>query len=115
VLRLSEQYLIRAEARARQGDLIGAKDDLNVIRNAAGLGNTIAVTDIAIIDAVLRERRVELFTEYGHRFFDLKRYGTVNAILSLVKPGWEVTDSLLPLPETELLVNPNLLPQNPGY
>lgn len=115
VLRLSEQYLIRAEARARQGDLIGAKEDLNVIRTAAGLGTTTAVTDIAIIDAVLRERRVELFTEYGHRFFDLKRYGTVNAILSLVKPGWEVTDSLLPLPETELLVNPNLLPQNSGY
>ncbi|MFV8374737.1 RagB/SusD family nutrient uptake outer membrane protein [Flavobacterium sp. GSP11] len=115
VLRLAEQYLIRAEARARQGDLIGAKEDLNVIRTTAGLGNTTAVTATAIIDAVLRERRVELFTEYGHRFFDLKRSGTVNAVLSAVKPGWEATDSLLPLPEAELLVNPNLLPQNPGY
>lgn len=115
VLRLSEQYLIRAEARARQGELSGAKEDLNVIRTAAGLGNTTAATDVAIIDAVLRERRVELFAEYGHRFFDLKRYGTVNAVLSVVKRGWEATDSLLPLPETELLVNPNLLPQNPGY
>jgi starch-binding outer membrane protein, SusD/RagB family len=115
VLRLSEQYLIRAEARARQGDLIGAKEDLNVIRNAAGLGNTNAVTVAEIVDAVLRERRVELFTEYGHRFFDLKRFGTVNAVLSTIKPGWEATDSLLPLPETELLVNPNLLPQNHGY
>ena len=115
MLRLSEQYLIRAEARARQGDLIGAKDDLNVIRNAAGLGNTTVATDVAIIDAVLRERRVELFTEYGHRFFDLKRYGKVDSILSVVKPGWDATDILLPLPETELLVNPNLLPQNPGY
>jgi hypothetical protein len=115
VLRLAEQYLIRAEARARQGDLIGAKEDLNIIRKAAGLGNTNAVTAAEIVEAVLRERRVELFTEYGHRFFDLKRSGTVNAVLSTVKPGWEATDSLLPLPETELLVNPNLLPQNPGY
>jgi hypothetical protein len=115
VLRLAEQYLIRAEARARQGDLIGAKEDLNKIRNAAGLGNTNAVTAAEIVDAVLRERRVELFTEYGHRFFDLKRSGTVNAVLSAVKTGWEATDSLLPLPETELLINPNLLPQNPGY
>lgn len=115
VLRLGEQYLIRAEARARQGDLIGAKEDLNVIRKAAGLGNTNAVTAAEIVDAILRERRVELFTEYGHRFFDLKRSGTVNAVLSAVKPGWDTTDSLLPLPETELLINPNLLPQNPGY
>jgi hypothetical protein len=115
VLRLAEQYLIRAEARARQGDLIGAKEDLNKIRNAAGLGSTTAVTAADIVDAVLRERRVELFTEYGHRFFDLKRSGTVNTVLSAVKPGWDATDSLLPLPETELLVNPNLLPQNLGY
>lgn len=115
VLRLAEQYLIRAEARARQGDLIGAKEDLNNIRNAAGLGNTTAVTAAEIVDAVLRERRVELFAEYGHRFFDLKRSGTVNAVLSVVKLGWGSMDNLLPLPETELLVNPNLLPQNPGY
>lgn len=115
VLRLSEQYLIRAEARAKQGFLSGAKDDLDVIRNLAGLPNTTAVSQQDILDAILRERRVEFFTEQGHRFFDLKRANQIDAVLSPLKPGWNSTDALLPLPESELLLNPNLLPQNSGY
>lgn len=115
IFRIAEQYLIRAEARARQGELIGAKEDLNKIRNAADLANTTASTANEIINAVIKERRVELFTEYGHRFFDLKRTGELDAVLSPVKPGWQTTDQLWPLPETELIVNPNLFPQNEGY
>src|SRR5690606_19029112 len=42
VLRLAEQYLIRAEARARQGELTNAISDLNVIRSRAGIGPTVA-------------------------------------------------------------------------
>ena len=115
VFRLAEQYLIRAEARAHQGDLIGAKEDLNKIRNAAGLPNTEATTAATIIDAVIAERRLELFTEFGHRFFDLKRIGKLDAVLSPVKAGWNSTDLNFPLPESELLLNPNLAPQNAGY
>lgn len=115
VFRLSEQYLIRAEARARQGFLTGAKDDLDVIRNLAGLPNSTAVSQPDILAAIVQERRVEFFTEGGHRFFDLKRAQQLDAALSPIKPGWNSTDALLPLPETELLLNPNLLPQNPGY
>lgn len=115
VLRVAEQYLIRSEARARQGDLIGAKEDLNKIRHTAGLGDTPAVEKQEIINAVLKERRVELFTEYGHRFFDLKRNGQLDAVLAVSKPGWNSTDSLWPIPEKELLTNPFLKPQNPGY
>lgn len=115
VLRLSEQYLIRAEARAHNGDLIGAKEDLNKIRNQAGLGNTEALTSSEIIDAVLAERRLELFTEHGHRFFDLKRTGKLNTALAPVKPQWKNSNRFLPLPESELLLNSNLKPQNEGY
>jgi len=115
VFRLAEQYLIRAEARAQQGDLIGAKEDLNKIRNRAGLDNTTASSKDEIIDAVLLERRWELFTEYGHRFFDLKRNGKLDIALNGVKKGWNTTDSLLPIPESELNTNPSLRPQNPGY
>jgi hypothetical protein len=115
VLRLSEQYLIRAEARARYGDLIGAKEDLNKIRNEAGLDNTDAISSSEIIDAVIEERRLELFNEHGHRFFDLKRTGKLNTTLSSVKPQWKNTNRQLPLPESELLLNPNLNPQNEGY
>ncbi|MGQ7944149.1 RagB/SusD family nutrient uptake outer membrane protein [Flavobacterium sp. WC2509] len=114
VFRLAEQYLIRAEARARQGELIGAKEDLNVIRKTAGLLNTTAITADDIVAAVMQERRFELFTEYGHRFFDLKRSGTLDSTLPILKPGWNKTDALWPIPEKELLANPNLTP-NPGY
>jgi hypothetical protein len=115
VLRLAEQYLIRAEARAQQGDLIGAKEDLDKIRLRAGLEGTAAVTQQQILTAIGQERRWELFTEYGHRFFDLKRSGTIDNALTVVKPGWNSTDALFPLPQSELAVNPNLRPQNPGY
>ncbi|WP_163408106.1 RagB/SusD family nutrient uptake outer membrane protein [Flavobacterium ajazii] len=115
LFRLAEQYLIRAEARAQQGDLIGAKEDLNKIRQNAGLGNTTAVSQQEILEAVMRERRFELFTESAHRFFDLKRNGQLDSQLTGVKNGWNSTDNLLPVPESELTLNPNLLPQNPGY
>lgn len=114
VFRLSEQYLIRAEARAKQGELGNARDDLNMVRTLAGLPNTTAVTSEEIVAAVLQERRWEFFTEHGHRFFDLKRSGKLDSVLPLVKLGWNSTDALWPIPETELLANPNLTP-NPGY
>jgi hypothetical protein len=115
VFRMAEQYLIRAEARARQGDLDGATADLNHIRNTAGLQDIEAQTAATLLDAILQERRVELFTEMGHRFFDLKRYGLLDTKLSGIKTGWDTTDALLPLPENELMLNPNLGSQNPGY
>lgn len=114
VFRLAEQYLIRAEARAKLGDLTGALQDINKIRGLAGLNNSQASTISAVLDAILQERRVEFFTEFGHRFFDLKRTGKISS-LSTVKPGWDINDVLWPIPETELLTNPLLKPQNPGY
>lgn len=114
VLRLAEQYLIRAEARAHQGDLIGAKEDLNVIRSRAGLDNTTAVSDVALVNAILHERQVEFFTEFGHRFMDLKRFGALSVALA-GKPDWDATEEHLPLPQSELNLNPNLGSQNPGY
>lgn len=114
ILRTAEQYLIRAEALARQGELDAAKEDLNKIRHTAGLGDTPAVSQSEIMDAILSERRSELFTEHGHRFFDLKRFGKLDSLLGN-KTGWDTTDRLWPLPLNELLLNPNLNPQNPGY
>jgi hypothetical protein len=115
VFRLAEQYLIRSEARAQQGDLIGAKEDLDKIRTTAGLAGTTAVSQQEILTAVLQERKVEFFTEFGHRFFDLKRTNRLDEVLLPIKAGWITTDGLLPLPESELSLNQNLNPQNPGY
>ena len=115
LFRLAEQYLIRAEAKAQLGDISGAHQDLNIIRSRAGLANTTALTLDDLLEAILQERRVELFMEQGQRWFDLKRSGQASEVLSPIKPGWKDTDILLPIPEGELLVNPNLLPQNNGY
>jgi hypothetical protein len=115
VFRLAEQYLIRAEARARQNNSSGAREDLNVIRNRAGLTDTSATTQEELLEAVLQERRIELLLEQGHRWFDVKRFNKADAVLAPIKPGWRPTNILLPIPETELLMNPNLNPQNNGY
>ncbi len=115
VLRLAEQYLIRAEARARQGELTAALEDLDKVRLRAGLPGSPAATQQEILDAILAERRAELFTEFGHRFLDLKRFDRLNQALTPVKPGWDTTDALLPVPESEFVLNPALSPQNPGY
>lgn len=114
VLRLAEQYLIRAEARARQGELVSAIEDLNRIRNLAGLPDTAATNQEQLIEAIGKERKHEFFAEYGHRFYDLKRTNRLDAVLSPVKPNWNSTDQHWPIPELETLANPNLT-QNAGY
>jgi hypothetical protein len=114
--RLAEQYLIRAEARAQQGGtkLAGAITDLNAIRTRAGLGITTATTQTDLLSAIIRERRVELFAEWGHRWFDLKRTGTIDAVLAPIKPGWLSSDATLPVPNNEIKNDP-FLKQNTGY
>ncbi|TDX01425.1 RagB/SusD family nutrient uptake outer membrane protein [Dinghuibacter silviterrae] len=114
VLRLAEQYLIRAEARAWQNNLSGAASDLNAVRSRAGLAATTATTQAGLLTAIAHERQVELFTEWGHRWFDLKRTGTINTVLGTLKPTWTSDAQLLPIPLKEISADPNLT-QNPGY
>ena len=115
VFRLAEQYLIRSESRVHLGDISGAQQDLNTIRNRAGLPNTTANTSNDLLNAILQERRVKLFAEHGQRWFDIKRTDNANDVLSLIKPNWQTTNILFPIPDSELENNPNLLPQNSGY
>ena len=114
-LRLGEIYLIRAEARAQQsGEFTLAASDLNIIRNRAGLGNTNAVSQTDLLLAIFHERQVELFNENGNRFFDLRRSGTINSVLSALKPFWKFTGNVFPIPQSEVLQDPHLT-ENPGY
>lgn len=115
VLRLAEQYLIRAEARLRQNNTTGALQDVNTIRNRASLPS-IAYTGLpALTTAVEHERQIELFVEWGHRWFDLKRTGRASAVLGSLKgPDWQETDQLYPIPVGQINAN-NALIQNPGY
>ncbi len=115
VFRLAEQYLIRAEARMHQNNITGAISDLNIIRTRAGLPalvNTLSLNECRY--HVEQERRIELFAEWGHRWLDLKRTERADAILSAIKTGWQSADVLYPIPEYDILNNPNIS-QNPGY
>ncbi|CAL1517424.1 RagB/SusD family nutrient uptake outer membrane protein [Chitinophaga sp. MM2321] len=118
ILRTGEQYLIRAEAKAKQNKLDQAKSDLNVIRRRAGLQPTTAKLQQQILVAIAHERQVELFTEWGHRWLDLKRTGQINEVMSKVtleKGGtWDSKWALYPIPAQEISLDPNLK-QNPGY
>lgn len=114
VFRLAEQYLIRSEARAQQGNLLDSEMDLNIIRNRAGLPNTLATTQMELLSAIEQERRIELFSEWGHRWFDLKRTVKIDAVLSAEKPSWQSFAALYPIPYSQLELN-TYLTQNPGY
>ena len=115
VLRLAEMYLIRAEARARQNNVSGAQEDINAIRTRVQLPNTTASDQTSLLEAIELERKHELFTEMGHRWYDLKRTNRATEIVGPFKPNWQPTDVLWPVPLGEFLSNPNLGEQNPGY
>lgn len=118
VLRLAEQYLIKAEAEAQQDKINEAKADLNAIRNRAGLGGTMANDKSSLVAAILHERQVELFTEWGNRWLDLKRTNNVDAVMSVVtsqKGGnWNSNWQWYPIPFYDITQNSNLV-QNTGY
>lgn len=115
ILRLAEQYLIRAEARAHQNKLPEASEDINLIRSRAGVTPSSASSQQQVLSETENERRIELFCEWGHRWLDLKRTKRIDAVRSPLNPLWETTDALYPIPESEIGNNPNLGPQNPGY
>lgn len=116
IIRLGEVYLNRAEARAMQaGKEALALQDLNMIHERAGLTPLVGLTGQALVDAVQRERRIELAFE-GHRLYDLLRWGKDvikgSAVTSL---DWDDYRLIAPIPQGEIDVNPNINPQNPGY
>lgn len=113
VLRLAEQYLIRAEARFHTGNASGARADINMIRNRAGLADLSASAEVE--DAILQERQVEFFCEQGDRWYTIKRMGKVNAIMQTLRPTtWQSYAQLYPIPQTVRDTNPYLT-QNEGY
>lgn len=114
ILRIAEQYLIRAEAKAQLNDLSGAIEDLNAVRDRAGLSGTPAVTQGEILDAILEERRLEFLWE-AHGYFDLARTNKLKEKIEALKPNLTITPklNLFPIPSNEVILGK--LEQNPGY
>jgi hypothetical protein len=115
VFRLEEVYLLLAEALAQQNRVPDALPYINATRQRAGLTSlTSTITKEALLNEILSENRKEFFTETGHRFLDLKRFYRLND-LTTVKPNWKSFHVVWPVPQQDLLLNPNLNPQNTGY
>ena len=130
-LRLAEMYLIRAEANAKSGNTQPALDDVNIIRQRAGLTGaalhsiaSIALSGKSALDVVLEERWLELAFE-GHRSYDLFRNGrsvirnypgthALNVTPNNINQTITAADSRVVffIPDGERAKNPNLT-QNP--
>jgi hypothetical protein len=109
VLRLAEMFLIRAEARAySNGDISSIQNDINTVRNRAGLPNVIADNITDLKQALEKEFRYEFAFE-GHRWNDLVRTKRASQVL-----GIDEKYTLFPIPLSELQTNKKMEP-NPGY
>lgn len=109
ILRLADVLLIQAEAlNEASGPTADAYAAINRIRNRARLPNlTTGLSQAAFRDSLYAERSKELFLE-GDRWFDLLRTNRLTSELARV--GVTVTDAqrFLPIPQSELDLNPNL-------
>lgn len=114
VLRLSEMYLIRAEAEAHKAspNLAAIQNDINKIRNRANLSSISETAVPQLLSRIEKERRVEFAFE-GHRWFDLVRTGRAIAVLPNVN---NANQTLFPIPSDEIQTNNDPgMTQNPGY
>ena len=131
VMRISEAYLIRAEAYAKSGQLDLAAADVLAVRTARFVSAVAPVVYgnlLEAINGVIAERRLELAFE-GHRYTDLKRVRSITnqgivrdlaigdcggAIPCTLSPSSE--KFILPIPQGELNGNPVISEQQaPGY
>ncbi|WP_189702612.1 RagB/SusD family nutrient uptake outer membrane protein [Subsaximicrobium wynnwilliamsii] len=116
VIRLSELYLIRAEANARLGSLEQALNDLNTVRTRANLE---AITNTSnLLQEIFIERRLELAFE-NMLFFDILRYKKdvfrdQDCISNLCDVAYPSPFFIQPIPFFSISLNQNIQ-QNEGY
>lgn len=126
-LRYSDILLMKAEAlnELNSGPTADAYDAINQVRKRARFNGTTALNILpdlsglsyqAFKDALLEERRLEFVAE-GQRWFDLVRLEGLEKLVPLAKPGVQpqAFHALFPVPQGEIDLNQNLLPQNAGY
>ncbi len=147
VIRLSDIYLLYAEACYHTSDEPNARLYVNKVRERARAGNSSVLPDVtatgtALLDAIYRERRVELCNE-GHRWHDLVRTGLLEkevktdgyaikanvvdngngtyTVTNAGDPIYKATSLTMPkhmfypIPQTEIDYSHGTITQNPGY
>jgi hypothetical protein len=121
MIRLADILLLKAEALANGGDLVGALALVNEVRARVKLPPKSSTDQNAVLDIIANERRLELAFE-GHRWFDLVRTGKALDVMNSQKDGqgnplnYDVQPYQLiyPIPQEQIDLNP-FLTQNPGF
>uniref|UniRef100_UPI003216914D RagB/SusD family nutrient uptake outer membrane protein n=1 Tax=uncultured Draconibacterium sp. TaxID=1573823 RepID=UPI003216914D len=107
IMRISDIYLIRAEAKLRNNDEPGALADINFLRSKRSAeGKTLGSLPSLSLEDVLNERGYELYWE-GLRRQDLVRFGKFTEAYQ-EKPATEAFRTLFPVPTSAADVNENL-------
>jgi len=132
LMRLGETYLLLAEAQFKQGDMVGAANSINILRQRAypdyPANGQVQPSDITL-DFILDERARELVGEENRRMTLVRTGALVERVQNYLNkyntaPGQTVTglsnvttrNSLLPIPQTAIDLNKGaVLAQNPGY
>ncbi len=80
IIRNAELLLLYAEVQAQTANPVNATNAIDIIRNAASLGDYNGATDLnSLINEILKQRRYELFGE-GHRWIDMRRYDRLSQL-----------------------------------
>ena len=123
-MRLSEVYLMIAEANAELNNITAAEEALEVVRARArndvnaGPDALPVITNLSqadLIDAIRDERRTELASEMK-RFYDLVRWGIAGEVIRA--DGKNFVDGkheVFPIPQSQVDISQGSLTQNPGY
>lgn len=120
VLRYADVLLMYAEALNEDSQTPLAHDYINEVRGRVDLDPLSGLSKDQLELAIERERRVEFLYE-GHRWFDLKRTGRLQVVLDAYYASkglsFRVEDHewILPIPQSEVDLNPDVIKQNPGY
>ena len=115
VIRYADVLLMYAEALNENGKPQQAIPFLNQVRTRAGLEgypNTMSQTETR--DAIVLERRLELSFE-GVRWFDLVRTGKAYEVMKDKGMAPYMTVFPIPLSQVQIINDPTIFPQNPGY
>lgn len=114
VIRYADVLLMLAEALNENGKTEEALGFLNQVRERAGLSKYSGLTKDSTRENIYLERRLELSFE-GHRWFDLVRTGRALSVMERFGMKPYMTVFPIPLSQIQLMNNPSIFPQNPGY
>ena len=118
VFRYADVVLMQAEVAYHTGDAANAMKWLNMVRQRAGLDAVSGLSGNNLRDAIYEER-IREFVGEGKAWEDYLRGYSHEELTNYFKADGAAMfgekDFLFPIPYSQVILNPEGLPQNPGY